>query len=278
MTVDVLAVQVQQGHNELLPDLWEQVRGLVNAYAKSFLLSFNCTHGLEHEDLMQCGYLAMVRALEKYNPGMGAKFSTFLVYYIRSEFQKAIGRSERQFHDPLNHCGSLDIPVGDDPDGPTRLDFVRDGRDYLADVEARVFNDELHAALEAALEGIPAREASVIRSVYYTDKSLTETAAELGVSHQRAQQLRNSGLHRLRYGPARSKLEQFVDDRTDFYRPSSVERFQRTHSSVVEEIVLYREKIRRRLENAATDAERDKCSAIIQRADVMLSEKYNICM
>lgn len=248
MTVDELAIRIQQGHNELLPDLWEQVRGLVNAFARSFLLSLDCTHGLEHEDLMQCGYLAMARALEKYDPNKGVKFTTFLVYYIRSEFRKAIGQSDRQLNDPLNHCASLDIPVGDDPDGPTRLDFVPDARDCIAEVEARVFNDELHAALEDALDGLPANESRAIRAEYYESKSLSETAAEMGVTHQRVQQLRNSGLHRLRYGPARSKLEAYVDYRTDFYQPASIQGFQRTRTSSVENLVLFRERLRKYLE------------------------------
>lgn len=258
MTVDELAIQIQHGHDELLPDLWAGVEKLVRLFARKYYSAITVNGpapgGVEIDDLVQMGFIAMTEAASVHDPERGS-FVTLLTIYLKKFFREAIGKTTRQLRDPLNGCLSLDIPVGDDPDGPTRLDFVPDARDYLADVEARVFNDELHAALEAALEGIPAREASVIRSVYYDDRSLTETAAELGVSHQRAQQLRNSGLHRLRYGPARSKLEQFVDDRTSFYGGNGLQNYLTAQTSPVEKKVLFRERLREYLVNRGYDAE-----------------------
>lgn len=274
MNTDELAVQIQNGHNELLPELWEQVQRLVSMLAHRYLTALaGGTYGIEHDDLMQSGYLAMSRALEEYDPSQG-KFTTYLGYYIHSEFRIAIGRSDRQLRDPLNKCRSLDEPINkDEPDGAVLMDTIPDPHDYAEEAEHHVFIKELRRALDEALATLPAREATVVRSYYYDGQTQAETAEQLGVTHQRVKQLRDTGLHHLRTGAARKQLEQFVDFRTDFYRPSSVERFQRTHSSVVEELVIFRDRLRRRYENALTDSERERYSRIMQQADLMLSER-----
>lgn len=278
-SVNELAVQVQQGREDMILPLWQGVEGFVWWQARIF---FTCASaggrapgGVEVEDLVQAAYFAVLKAARHYDPEQ-ASFLTILKYYLLSCFEDCTGWRKRK--DPLNSCLSLDAIIGADPDGPALYYFAANKRDDIEEVDRALINEQLHKALETALEGIPAREALVLENVYFYDRSLTETAAELGVSAQRAQQLHNSGLHHIRYSSARKKLEEYLDQRTDFYRSSSIERFHRTHSSVVEELVLFREKLRQRMERAETDDEREKCSAIIQRADMMLSEKYNICM
>ena len=272
MNTDELAVQIQNGHNELLPELWEQVQRLVSMLAHRYLTALaGGTYGIEHDDLMQSGYIAMARALEEYDPSKG-RFVTYLGYFLHSEFRIAIGRSDRQLRDPLNKCLSLDAPINEDEE-TTFKDTVPDPHDYAEEAEHHVFVQELRHALDEAMAALPAREATAVRSYYYDRQTQAETAEQLGVTYQRVKQLRDSGLHRLRTGAARKQLEQFIDFRTDFYRPSSVQHFQRTHSSVVEELVIYRDRLRRRYENALTDTERERYSRIMQQADLVLSER-----
>ena len=57
---------------------------------------------------------------------------------------------------------------------------------------------DLHANLRAALERLPANQALALRRYYLEDATLDEIAAELGVSRERARQVREAGEKKLR--------------------------------------------------------------------------------
>jgi RNA polymerase sigma factor (sigma-70 family) len=55
--------------------------GLVRKIAHR--ISHQCSE--PYEDLEQIGYLGLIRAIERFNPGQGCAFSSFAVPYIRGE-------------------------------------------------------------------------------------------------------------------------------------------------------------------------------------------------
>ncbi len=57
---------------------------------------------------------------------------------------------------------------------------------------------DLHACLHAALERLPANQAFALRRYYLEDGSLDDVAAELGVSRERARQVRDAAENKLR--------------------------------------------------------------------------------
>ena len=235
---------IQQGQNEYMIVLWGMVKGLIARWALRYCAGRRVPGGVELDDLMQCGFLAMVEAVQGYDPEKGG-FNTYLHYHVKKQFRDAIGRTDRQLRDPLNHCISLDIPVDeDDPDGKTFLDVVPDPRDSFAGVEKSIFREQLHKALETALDSIPAREAQALRAEYWRGLNQTETAAEMGVTDERVRQLRNGGLRHIRNSSARVMLEKFIDYQTPFYKKVSVVSFNRTRTSAVEAVMLFREKMR----------------------------------
>lgn len=242
---------IQNGHDEYILPLWENVERLISRYANKYLvcLSANGTvpGGVEKEDLEQAGYFAILNALSNYDPSKGA-FSTLLVYYLRREFQKAAGIDGNRKREPLNYSLSLDAPVNDDePEGETRLDFISDPRDYYSGIDESIFQEQLHKALETALDTIPAKEADVLRAEYWQGKKQTEIAEEMGVTDERVRQLRNGGLRHIRNSSARAQLEKILDMETPFYKNVSVEHFTRTHTSAVEAVAIWREKRRREI-------------------------------
>lgn len=246
---DDLVMQIQQGHNELLPELWEQKQRLIAVLAARYFTIISAGRaapgGVEVDDLVQCGFIAMVEAAAVYDPELGS-FNTILTWYCKKHFRAAIGRSEKQLRDPLNSCASLDIPVGEDEDN-TLLDFIPDSRDPFTGAEDRIYQEQLHKALETALDMIPTAEADCIRAEYFEGRSQAEIAARMGVSQERARQLRNGGFRHIRYGSAGPRLERWLDQDTPFYRRVGVERFNNTHTSAVEEVMLWRERRRKEL-------------------------------
>ena len=246
---DDLVMQIQQGHNELLPELWEERRRLIAMWAAKFYTIISAGRaapgGVEVDDLVQCGYFALVEAVAVHNPELGP-FNAILSYYCKKHFHKAIGRTEKQRREPLNNCASLDVPVSEDGD-ETLLDFIPDSRDPFTGVEERIYQEQLHKALEAALSVIPTAEADCIRAEFFEGRQQAEIAARMGLSQQRTSQLRNGGLRHIRNSSAKANLERFLDSETPFFKKVGVATFNTTHTSAVEAVMLYRERRRAEL-------------------------------
>lgn len=265
--MDDLILQIQQGHTELYSELWEEIKGLIAWWAKRFFVvnsAYGISLGLEWmtpqnnkrciDDLVQAGFLGLVNAVEHYDPERGS-FTTLLSRYLLRAFQEATtGRSIKQKNDPLLRCRSLDEQIGDEDSDATLLDFIPDERNEIADAEERIFIEQLHEALEAALDAIPEREAAAIRSEFYDGCKQWETAEKLHTTPGRVHQLKNDGLRHIRNSSSRKKLERFLDENTSFYRGVGRSSYNHTGTSSVERMVLWREHLRNKYERMFDDS------------------------
>ena len=125
--------------------------------------------GVEFGDLYNAGYLALVAAVDGFDPDAGYSFIGWLALRLKSAFAEAGGyRSRKQSLDPLHRAGSLDAPVGEDGDSTVgELQEDPCAAQALEDAEERMWRERLHAALEAAIETLPAELQTVIRGRYY---------------------------------------------------------------------------------------------------------------
>ena len=126
MTNEELAALLQDGgggEDELLC-LWDQVRRFAAAQARRWA---RASTGVEVEDLLQVGFLAMMDALGTWNRD-AAMFITWYSIQLKGAFTEAAGlRTARQRNDPLRGAVSLDAQVGRDADDPlTLLDVLED--------------------------------------------------------------------------------------------------------------------------------------------------------
>ena len=77
---------------------------LVAAVSKRFMRQ--CIH-LEHEDLLQEGTLGLIRAVEKFDPERGYKFSTYAYWWIRQGMARALASYNRTIRLPSHANDSI---------------------------------------------------------------------------------------------------------------------------------------------------------------------------
>lgn len=247
MNNEELAVLIQAGERDRIPELWQQVERFVAMRARTMAEKSNGRHGVTAEDLYQCGYLALVSAVETFSLDAGCKFTTWLDYHLRNEFARWGGwKTDHQKREPLNNALSLNTPLSNDGEDETTLEDMQPDPAALQlyrDVEREIWLGQLRTTLEAALDELPTSQGETIRRRYFCGEHQSEIGMVLGVSAQRVQQLENNGIRTLRKPPLCERLESFVESQTPYFYHVGVNQFQRTQTSAVERVVLIRERL-----------------------------------
>ena len=239
MENEEIALLIRAGRTDLYLELWTRVKGFVRARAyfrlkgtRGFDNGRACG-GVEIDDLMQAGFIAMTEAVKTFSPEKN-NFITWLSFYLQTAFREAQGL-RTSARDPLDRCISLDRPIMEDSD-ETIGDAVR-APDLRESIDDSIYNGQLHDALERALNEIPERQALVIRRSFLQGKTLQEIGAEIGVTGSRVGFLRREGLRSLENNPG---LRQFIDDRLDYYHGVGSQQFAHTGQSSTEALAFRR--------------------------------------
>lgn len=250
MSNEELVAAIQQGRTELMDMLWNQVSAFVYRMARSAISRTPLGHGCTIEDLQQSGYLALASAVETYDPEKSS-FLTWLGYYLKTEFALAGGYHGTK-RNPLDDAVSLDAPLssGDAEEGGTLYDVVAsqqtDGGSGYADVEERIYTEQLHAALDRAIQELPIEQAAVLRGKYWRGVRSCDLAAAEGVPATLVRYREREGLRHLRQRSHANGLAQFLAENTDYSGRSGLAQFRRSGVSSVEREVLRREELAHR--------------------------------
>lgn len=243
MTNEELAERIRAGESELSETLWRQVEAFVTDMARRRLRLTGGAGGVELEDLVQSGYIAMTEALEDYRPELGYAFLTYLGRRLRNAFNAASGcRSSRR--DPLN--GALSLEALREEDGELSPSLPADPGDAIARAEQRIWLGQLRETEERALAALPESQSELLQRRYFQGLSLRELGLERGICPEAVRQRERRALAALRRGAKSSGLEQFVEERTPYYARVGPSAFNTAHTSAVELAVLRRETLRER--------------------------------
>ena len=156
-----LVALIQTGDREVLLKLWTQVRRMVYQQAARWA----GLNGTTMEDLEQAGFIAMLRAVDTYDPSRQVRFSTYLFYRLRAEFLAATGQHTKQARlDPLQSAVSLDAPLTDDGAPDTFADLIPDPA-----AEAAIEGMDVRLGVAEVLAELPEEQRKAIRDRYWND-------------------------------------------------------------------------------------------------------------
>ena len=239
-----LAAAIRAGKRELLPQLWNRVERFVARQASRAVRNRFCG-GAEFDDLYQSGYLALVAAVETYDPKGGKSFVGWLALTLKTAFAEACGyRTARQANDPLRRAASLDAPIGDDENGGVFLDLIPAADANPEDVAVEsLYLRQLHDALEEAMKELTPRQQTILRRRYYGGHTQEAIAAALGCTRSGVSEQERAALKRLYDARSVNGLSWYLEHETNYYQPVGPQTFQRTGTSAVEKIVLKREEL-----------------------------------
>lgn len=238
MSNEELVIQIQKGDTGKLEELWEAVRGLSAWRAKQILTALEGKRGVTMDDFMQEGFLALVDAVQTFDPEAGALFSTWFLIHLKKQFWELMGlRTERQSKDPINTDFSLDAPIGDE-DGDVWLEIVADphGQDAMVDAEERLWRDQLRATVATVTGDLPEDQ----REILYRRFWLGQTYAEAGDGDAGvARNAESKALRRLRRPDKSKHLRPFHD--FSFYAGTGLGSFRSSGLSVQERYLMKQE-------------------------------------
>ena len=249
--VNKLVLEIQNGDTDLLPILWEAVENFIRFQASRRLRVMIANdaeplRGNELDDYVQQGYFALLDAIERYNPDKETKFTTYFSYHLKRAFNQVDGISSTK-RDGLHKANSLNEQIFDDePDGGERIDLVPDpgAEDDFREAEERIFIEELHRALERAVDALSQQKREIIKGKYFDGLKRAEIAKKCGMTEGAVAEAERSAFRDIRRKITVFGLDKFVEENTPFYRHYSVDYMQRTQTSPIEAIVQERERLR----------------------------------
>ena len=203
-----LARQARAGDEDTRRRLVEKNLRLVVSVAKRYR-----GMGLPFEELIQEGNIGLMTAVERFDPEMGDRFSTYATWWVRQAIGRAIADKGRVVRLPV-HAGekarktarvrnALSAQLGREP---TYEEVASELREFVEDEGASEMPDGVirqmeNARLIEAIEGITDRERHVLVRRYGLDgresATLAELGEELGTTRERVRQLQRNAEPRL---------------------------------------------------------------------------------
>lgn len=245
MTNEELAVLAKQGDKDAMERLWYQVERLVRMKAYRRMPDDGSTRKYDVDDLMQAGFIGMVKAVGDFEKESGHTFNTYLTYHLKSAFAEVTGtRSTRR--DALLTAVSINVPIGSfDGDDCILADTIKDS-EAGNEIENMLDRMEVRQAFETVVEQIERLAypyCDVMTEHYIHGFSMKRIAKKHNFTVVGARNIHNIAIRKLSHTVPIKKMwrELFIDEHTNFYMHIGVQTFQSASGSAVERLAECRD-------------------------------------
>ena len=165
------------------------------------MLSFNGLHGIEHDDLINAGYFAMLQAVKAFDPNRNeVSFIGLLSFYLRKHFSSVFAlQSAAQKNDAIHISVSIDTPISEDEDA-SLSELIPDAKNEIPfeQIVQRDYNAYLHCVLDTILDTLPTPYREIIVLRYYENQDIPTVAATIGMSEKEARAAEKKALRLMR--------------------------------------------------------------------------------
>lgn len=222
-----LLIKAKAGNKEAKEIFLNKNRGLVIHIARRF-------SEIDNEDLIQAGFIGMLKALDKFDFQFGTAFSTYAVPFImgeikewlRKEKQVNLGRKGRALYLRFREESErIFKEEGTEPSLARVADILRVDREELIyaleaartpkslddslDEDKKIFlgdllvskqeNSEIKILLNELLATLDKRSRYIVMQRFFAEKTQLELAAELQISQAQICRIEKKALNRLRH-------------------------------------------------------------------------------
>ena len=239
MTNEELAAAVKAGREDLITELWEQCENYIRLQASRWERAWKGKrHDFDFDDFFQAGYFALLKAVDKWDPERGKCFIGFLDLCLKTVFAEVAGcRTKAQKKDIMYTSERLESPVpGKRSDGKERTlaETIGGYCEGLEAIEEKDYQECIVKAVREAVARLPENCRKAVEGHFLEGLKYTVIAEELGVTMQRAQQLGQSGLRKMRENPSNSDLKKLYFGERNLYRGTGYTSWRDTGMSAPE--------------------------------------------
>lgn len=242
MTNEEIVAMIQAGNLNMIGLLWENMEKLICWKAQRVVAVLPPGAGVEIDDLINTGFLALAAAVETFELGEGRRFHTWLMFYLKKFFAYATGYSfGRDKHDPLRYAVSLSAPIVSADDEGELIEIIADptGEAEIDKVEESMWRMQLQETVSIALEELPVNQREVIHNRFIKGQSPEETAARLGINQNQVHHLERMAIRELRRPRNMKRLAPYFY--FDYFTHTGHAVFLHSGSSVQEQYLMKKE-------------------------------------